>query len=278
MLKTSDILRGFVVGALLLANPAFAESSGVNCKPSGHDPAKLGLVVLHGKNTFGRGDGSFDILADFKTGLRGAGFRVAAPEMPWSRSRVYNRSYDEALEEIGRTAAELKAQGAERVVVIGHSLGANGALGYAAAKGGVAGIVALAPGHNPELSGFRKYVGDSVARARAMVASGKGDEQASFDDFNSGRVGTVRTTAALYLSYFDPDGRAVIPRNTAALPPNTPLLWIMGDEDPLIRLGQSYAYDRAPTTPLNRYIVVHASHIHVPTAAISIVVAWLKCL
>ncbi len=197
-----------------------AMGQGVACTASGRDPGKLGVVLLHGKFTVPLGGGrrvpAFDAhISSLATALQTAGFRVVTPEMPWSSHHVYDLTYEQAMDEIAAAAGRLKAQGAERIVVAGHSMGGNAALGYAALKDGVAGVIALAPGHDPAAPRFRDAVRSSVTKARAMVKAGKGSEQASFDDMNGGQTGTVVTTAAQYLSFFDPDGNAVIPRNTA---------------------------------------------------------------
>lgn len=264
-----------------------AMAQGVACTPSGHDPGRLGVVLLHGKSTFstsGRA-GRFAYTPAFNrhisslaTALQGAGFRVVMPEMPWSTYHIYDRTYEQAMDEIAAAAAKLKAEGAEHIVVAGHSMGGNAALGYAALKGGVAGVITLAPGGDPANPRFRAAVESSVARARAMVTAGKGEKQAVFDDLNMGQTGTVVTTAAQYLSFFDPDGNAVIPRNAARLPAGTPLLWVVAEDDPLSSLGREYAFAKAPPNPLSQYVVVPGSHLLAPDSAISVVIAWLKCL
>lgn len=271
-----------IVLALLFA-PCGAMAQGVACMASGQDPGKLGVVLLHGKFTFSRGDGrrspAYDThISSLAAALQAAGFRVVMPEMPWSRNRVYDRTYEQAMDEIAAAAGKLKAQGADRIVVAGHSMGGNAALGYAALKDGVTGVIAIAPGHDPAAPRFRDAVRSSVAKARAMVKAGKGSEQASFDDMNGGQTGTLVTSAAQYLSFFDPDGNAVIPRNAARLPAGTPLLWVAAEDDPLSRLGPEYAFLKAPTNPLSQYVVVPGSHLLAPDSAITVVVAWLKCL
>jgi hypothetical protein len=67
--------------------------------------------------------------------------------------------------------------------------------------------------------GFEKQ----VAEAHAMVASGRGDERASFSDGNIRGLFPINTTAAIYLSFFDPTGPANMPDNTSRL--RAPLLW-----------------------------------------------------
>jgi pimeloyl-ACP methyl ester carboxylesterase len=283
--STSVMLSRVLLTLMLLMVCEAVAVDNAACAPSGHDPHKIGIVLLHGKHTFSltgmgnRQPPSFDAkISSLGSALRAKGYRVAMPEMPWTRDHVYDATYEEAMDRIASAVAKLKAEGAERIVVAGHSLGGNAALGYAALKGGIAGVIALAPGGDPGLRGFRARVAESVARAHAMVEAGQGNKRTSFDDVNMGYTGSVSTTAERYLSYFDPAGNAVIPRNVARLPAGTPLLWVAAEEDPLSRLGEDYAFTKAPPSPLSRYVTVPGGHQDAPKSAIAIVVAWLNCL
>ena len=124
----------------------------------------FGIVYLHGKAGW---PGAFN--GGILSSLRDEGALVATPEMPWSFHRRYAATYDEAMTEIDAAVAGLKAKGARRIVVIGHSLGANAAIGYAARRANLAdlaGVVALSPGHLPEIGNMRDFVADAVARAK----------------------------------------------------------------------------------------------------------------
>lgn len=57
----------------------------------------------------------------------------------------------DAMNEIEKEVTKLKANGAKSVFVAGHSLGANGAIGYGAHNSNIDGVVAIAPGHVSEL-------------------------------------------------------------------------------------------------------------------------------
>ena len=86
----------------------------------------LGVIVMHGK--WGAPDRQVDVLA---RALEKAGYRVSVPEMPWSQRRAYDRPVESADTEIDAELEKLKASGAARIVVAGHSLGASYALHYA---------------------------------------------------------------------------------------------------------------------------------------------------
>src|SRR5262249_39266323 len=104
----------------------------------------VGVVFLHGKGAW---SGAFD--GGIPAALAADGAVTASPGMPRSIRRMYGAPYDDAMRGIDRAVADLKAKGATRIVVIGHSLGANAAIGYAA-RSRVAAVVALSPGHLPE--------------------------------------------------------------------------------------------------------------------------------
>jgi esterase/lipase len=240
--------------------------------PGAAEEGKVGIVLLHGKQSPVPGP-----VGSLAQKLRGAGYLVATPEMPWSRDRIYGASYEDAMSEINKAADGLKKKGAQEIVVGGHSLGGNATVGYAARRENLAGIIVLAPGQNPELPRQRAVYASSVAHAREMVAAGRGDSFESFTDLNMGKTFYSQTSAKIYLSYFDPDGPAVIPTNAAAIRSPIPILWVVGTKDPATR-GSGYAFDKAPSHPKSKYVAVDADHSQVPAVAADQVLAWLRSL
>jgi pimeloyl-ACP methyl ester carboxylesterase len=235
------------------------------------------VVLLHGN-----GGSPGGLTGPLEITLESAGASVVSPLMPWHGSRGRPEGYTEgvpqALGRIDRAIAQLRSRDASRIVLAGQSLGANIALAYAAKRGkGLAGVIVMAPGHTPELPGFMRLVQAGVARARELVASGRGDGIVMLPDINQGDTFQVEAKPAAYLSFFDPEGAAVMPRNAAALPA-LPLLWVIGRSDPLFSHGEGYAYALAPKHGKSRYAVVEAGHRDTPTAARQIVVDWLRGL
>lgn len=261
----SDWRSSFAMVVWLLTLPVAA---GAQEAPLGG----FGIVLMHGKAGAPGG-----LIASTASVLQAAGARVVMPEMPWSRSRTYDAGYEQAMAEIDRTVAQLKSQGATKIVVAGQSFGASAAIGYSARRGGLAAIVALAPGHIPEWPAYAKRISESVAQARQLIAERKGDLPGAFLDQNYGKTFEVRATARVYLSYFDPNGPAPMPKNAAAMKP-VPFLWVIGRDDPLISAGRGYAFDRAPKHPKSTYLEVNARHENTPDIAKDQVVTWLKTL
>ncbi len=233
--------------------------------------APVGVVLLHGKDA----SPPYRQFERLEAALSAAGIPVEEPEMPWSRRRGYDVSYQQAMVEIDAAVARLKARGVSGVVVAGHSLGANAAIGYGARHRGLKGIVALATGHLVDQMTSAPFQ-DSLARAKAMVAAGHGGDSAVFSDRNHGQTFERTVAAGLYISYFDPAGDARVPENVAKL--SAPLLWVGGASDPLSKGGPGYAFTRAPANPRNSYVTVAADHMGTPAAAADLVVTWLKGL
>jgi pimeloyl-ACP methyl ester carboxylesterase len=236
----------------------------------------LGVVYLHGKASW---PGALN--GGILSSLEDEGALVAKPEMPWSFHRRYAATYDQAMGEIDAAVAGLKAKGATRIVIIGHSLGANAAIGYAARHPDLAGVVALSPGHLPEQDNMRSYVSDAVARAKKLIAEGEGNVPQDFPDMAQDIPLGATATPIVYLSMFDPDGPAVIPKNAAIIgsaPRPMPLLWVVGKLDPIDRRGPEYAFNVAAKNPKSKYIEVFAGHLTTPLVAQGKVVDWINSL
>jgi esterase/lipase len=229
----------------------------------------IGVVLMHGNTD--SPSGNIALLAE---AMEGAGYMVERPEMCWSHRRMRDRPFLECLSELDVPIARLIGRGARTIIVAGMSQGGAGALAFGARRSGLAGIIALAPNGAPErLVRLFPQVAESVAQARAMVAAGHSDERASFTDLNIRGQFSINTTAAIYLSFFDPTGPANMLDNISRL--REPLLWVAGTAD-RTQPGPDYAFSQAPANPLNRYVTVSADHLGTPTAACEAVLTWLK--
>ncbi len=240
------------------------------------DLQNLGVVYLHGKASW---PGALN--GGILSALEDEGALIAEPEMPWSFNRRYGATYEQAMGEIEAAVAGLKAKGATRIVIIGHSLGANAAIGYAARHPDLACVVAIAPGHLPDQDNMRSFVADAVERAKKLIAAGQGNVPQTFPDMAQGIPLSATATPTVYLSMFDPDGPAVIPKNAAiigASPRPVPLLWVVGKLDPIDRRGPDYAFTAAAKNPKSKYVEVFAGHLTTPLVARKQVVEWINSL
>jgi len=229
---------------------------------------QIGVVLMHGKQS------APDQHASLAGAIADAGFATDVPEMCWSFRRIYDRIYGDCLREIDDAITRLKQKGATAFVAAGHSLGANAALAYGAMNKGLKGVIALAPGHRPEILSRRPEVADALEYARKRVTAGSGDAPVShFVDFNGSLQVRLFTTPNIYLSFLAPDSPAVMPNNAARL--TAPLLYVVGTGDPL-QSGPDEIFAKAPPHPLNRYVTVRAGHFDTSAASAPAVVGWLK--
>jgi len=216
----------------------------------------VGVVLIHGK---AGGQGPLQPLA---AALKKEGAIVVLPKMSWASAY---RPYDQTVGEVAVAVQRVRSQGASKVFLAGHSMGANISFGYAASGGALNGIVALAPGHRPDF--IVGVAGDSLARAKAMVAAGQGGQKGRFTDFNQGRAYEITTTADSYVGFFDPDGPAA--RAARGQGGSAPVLWVIGRSD------NAAMRDPAPRSRGTR-IEVDADHRTTPIAAVPYVIDWLQ--
>jgi pimeloyl-ACP methyl ester carboxylesterase len=236
---------------------------------------------MHGKQGGGPRDSSLDTLHGK---MREAGMIVLKPEMPWSFNRFIDGNWESAMREIKTHVDAVKQSGANKVVLVGHSLGSPAAMSYAARHADVAAIALLAPGHTPYYYGQcvpyspiqMCAVKDGVAYARKEVEAGNGNKKQPLADINQGRRNDVWMTPNDYLSYFEPTSDAEMAVTAPRMPSHIPVLWVIGDKDYLIRQGRAYVFDLLPQNPKSAYLEVSANHYTTPAVASDPIVNWIK--
>lgn len=256
-------LMGSALGAFAFA--ALAQSGG----------PKIGVLLLHGKNPGSSQDPSMGVL---RTAFEAAGWKVLFPDMPWSRTRYLEGDWDGAMQEIATHVKTLQDQGAERIVLAGHSMGVPASLSFAARGGTVHALVLLAPGHVPR--GYYtvpalKAVRESVDEARALVAAGKGDSVERFADINQGRRMPVVTSARQYLTWFDPESDADMGVTAPRVPATLPVFTAIGESDPLFKGARNYFVDKLPANPRSQYVEVAGGHLDTPGNVRDRLLAWI---
>lgn len=232
------------------------------------------VIALHGK--WGKPPGP--LAASFEA----AGARVVSPVMTWSRERLYDVDYSSALQEVHALVEQLRAQGAQTVVLAGHSLGANAAIAYLARYSDVDALMIFAPGHVPELQYRAGQTQASLKAARERRESGRGEQSDfEFTDFNSGdRRRQILSSAAVYLSFYEPQGLANMSESAAKARASIPVFYAGTTQDPIHRWGQGsrYIYDRLPMHRNSVYVESSAAHMEVPQAIAAPAIAFLAAL
>lgn len=235
--------------------------------------AKVGVVILHGKLA----PPNNRVINPLTNALESEGFYVSNPEMPWSKSRQYDKDYAGAIAELEEAVAALKKKGAEKIFVAGHSFGANIVLNYATLSK-VNGVLALSPGQIPQHPDFAKYTKEDLDNAKKLIGEGKGDETKRFSDvdLNKGAFLSVMSPK-VYVSYFDPNGSANMETSAGAIKPGTPLLVVTGTRElaPLKEVAEKI-FARAPSHPASKNLVINSTHVDVPADGVREIVAWIK--
>lgn len=228
--------------------------------------ARTGIVLLHGK--WDRPDGALAPLAE---ALRRAGLEVVQPCCTWAPCRLYDRSFADALAEAAGEIGRLRAHGCERVILGGHSLGANAALACAADGAAVDALLMLAPGHFPD----RLFASGETREALARARSAPCGQRIRLPDFSQGRRRLLRVESSIWLSFFDPEGRAVMQRSARELATACAVMWVVSRQDAAPASGPGHAFDLLPVHPQNAFVEFDCSHAETPHASITDVLGWI---
>ena len=127
-------------------------------------------------------------------------------------------------------------------------------------------IVAMAPGHRPEAFAGKSAGEAWPARNRPSRPAAAAKSEVIWIPTRA-TIFEVGTTAAAYVSFFDPAGPAIMSRNAAALK-GASLLWVIGTDDAGAR-----AVARG-----GKIITVPGGHSETPKVSAGEVVAWLQSL
>ncbi|BBP01340.1 alpha/beta hydrolase [Sulfuriferula nivalis] len=229
---------------------------------------QLGIVIMHGKG--GSPSGLVSTLAE---GLQTRGYLVSNLDMPWSGRRHYDVDVAHAQREVEAAILSLRQQGAQKVFVAGHSQGGVFAM-YLAGVLPVDGVIAMSPGGNVASAGFREKLGETVAQARQLQATGQGDVTVGLNDYEGSRgLFTVITTPNIYLSWFDPEGAMNLEYSVLAA--KVPILWTVAKNDyPALRQVNIPLYSKLPANPSNHYYESDSDHKGAPTADMDEIVRW----
>lgn len=258
-----------LVLAVFLSWPDSARAAGEAHDPV--NPSHIGIVVMHGKG--GSPSRYVDGLASY---LAGQGYQVANLDMPWSGRRDYDANVDAGVAEVQNALEALRAKGATTMFVAGHSQGGVFAMLFGGRQP-VAGVIAIAPGGYADGPTYRDKLGESVSRAQALIAEGKGNEKARFFDFESSRgLYPVIVTPNVYLSWFNPEGAMTTAGSIKKVPPTIPVLFVVPTNDyPPLRKAKDILFASLPANPNTRLYEPSADHLGAPWAAREEIAQWV---
>ena len=231
--------------------------------------SRSGAVLLHGK--WDTPDGAIAPLADALTEI---GLKVRRPHCCWSPRRHYDIDFAQAVAEVSAALDELRADGCGFVLLGGHSLGANAALAAASTGAAAVALLLIAPGHRPERLHAQGLTRDAIARVRTADP----DRRLRLPDFNQGRCRLLRFRPAVWWSFFDPDGMAVLARSARRLRPPRPVLWLDAGLPDGSAGAVDDAFDLLPPHPQNLAVTLDGSHDTAPAAAVDRTIRWLNSL
>ncbi len=254
-----------LIALLLLA------AAGFSWPASAQTPAKIGVVVMHGK-----GGSPEKSVADLARGLRAKDILVENLEMPWSGRRNYDVDVAAAEKQVQDALDALRAAGATKVFIAGHSQGGVFAL-HLGGRLAADGIVAIAPGGSVGSRVFRDKLGSSLEEARKYVAEGKGGERERLLDYEGSR-GTYPVVAipSAYVTWFDPEGAMNEVRAEKALKPGLPVLLVAPKHDyPGLASRKDAVFKALPPTPYTRMVEPDVDHLHSPGASVEEIARWV---
>ena len=164
------------------------------------------------------------------------------------------------------------------MVTLGISLGANAAIRAGVVINGIDAIVAMAPGHTPEHEFTRESLDAEIRYAKEKIKSGNEQEKIEFEDFDQGQKKRLEVSAENFLSWFDPEGKAVMGLNAPKIKAGVAFLWIAGKDDIISDGTGRKIYDSVPSNPKSKFVHVEGGHRDVRKYGKEIIFTWLKAL
>jgi pimeloyl-ACP methyl ester carboxylesterase len=236
--------------------------------PSLAQVPKVGVVLMHGAAA------RSDSMAAFGGKLRDQGHLVANLDMPWSNEVAHRVPVEAAERQVLDAMQDLRRRGAHKVVLAGFSKGGMFAA-YVATRMPVDGLVLIAPNGGAD----HKRLQEDVARARSLVAAGKGEEKTLLHDGDvtgDGRYPMPDAIPSAWLSWFDPQGSQNFERVFRSQRPGVPVLLVVPTRDleNLLKVKQR-VWQGLPPHPGNRLFEPQTDHLGAVAHSEAETVRWI---
>jgi pimeloyl-ACP methyl ester carboxylesterase len=219
-----------------------------------------GFLLLHGK-----GSGPYYpdcAITPIKQRLEASGHLVDYVENSWALGKLYQQPFENSIDEVDQGIARLVRQGATRIHIVGHSLGANVAFFYATQFSNFTSIVALAPAHNTHMTKFNQWSLWSRNKAQALISAGN-DDPADFVDVAMTEVYITQARPSAYFSYLNPAGNTVMTRNVRKFAQPVNLFVATGSKDLTQVDTATLIYAPARKTSASRLLHTDDAHIDI---------------
>lgn len=204
-------------------------------------------------------------------------FQIDKPIMAWSRHRNYNQNYHDVLKDLSNKIKEYRLGNIQRIILMGHSLGANACFAYQAEYNDVDAIVAITPGHYPELfvrNNRHEYL---IKKVEDKIKKNLNKELIKFEDINCHHRRSFEIETEIFYSYFNPRGLGNMSNSASRIKKSTPVLYIEGATDH-VKIGPDHIFSKLPYHQYNRYKILKNNHNDTPEASRDLIIEWLNSL
>lgn len=229
---------------------------------------KVGVVLMHGAAA------RSDSMAAFAGKLRDQGHLVANLDMPWSNEVAHRVPVEVGERLVTDALQDLRRRGARKLVLAGFSKGGMFAA-YMGTRIPVDGLVLIAPNGGAD----QKKLQDDVARARSLVAAGKGEEKTLLHDGDvtgDGRYPMPDAVPSAWLSWFDPQGTQNFERVFRSQRPGVPILLVVPTRDlENLRKVKQQVWQGLPPHPGNRLFEPPTDHLGAVAQSEAEAIGWI---
>jgi pimeloyl-ACP methyl ester carboxylesterase len=230
---------------------------------------RLGIVLLHGIGATGAA------MEPLAARWRAQGWTVSTPDLPYGGNAAFSRPVAEAERIVREQLHRLRREGAQKVVLAGFSIGGFFAA-HMAGREPVDALVAIAPNGGADM----KQLQDEVARARQLVAQGRGDQPTTMKDgavVGDDRYDLPGAVPSAWLTWFDPAGAMNWRRVWQALRPGVPVFLVVPTRDLAnLRKVKRELWEGLPRDPRHQLYEPRSDHLGAPLASADESIRWIR--